>query len=212
VDEYEQTERQLYGKAADMGRYTTDTTAGFEAAPMGTHLGICVKITDIGTHHDEYNGKARVRNRIVIQWELPLQKMSDGKPFVISEFYTNSLSEKGNLRPMLEAWRGRAFTAEELMKFDLEKVLGAPAMIGVIHNEKGRARVSSVLKLPAGMEVPTPVNAREAFWLDEWNEERFNALSEGIRKMIMDSDEYKSRGKTQTGTAKPSDDDDDIPF
>jgi hypothetical protein len=28
--------------------------------------------------------------------------------------YTLTLAEKGNRRPMLEAWRGRKFTAQEL--------------------------------------------------------------------------------------------------
>ena len=61
------------------------------------------------------------------------------KPRAISETYTNSLGEKANLRKMLENWRGRAFTQEEMDGFDLRNVLGKACMISVVHGTKATA-------------------------------------------------------------------------
>ena len=50
--------------------------------------------------------------------------------------YRLSLHEKSNLRPMLEAWRGRKFNEEELTGFDLEKLVGVNCQVQVIHGIK----------------------------------------------------------------------------
>ena len=63
----------------------------------------------------------------IFMWELPGEEIEiegEMKPRAISETYTNSLGEKANLRKMLENWRGRAFTQEEMDGFDLRNVLG----------------------------------------------------------------------------------------
>lgn len=53
---------------------------------------------------------------------------------MVVQRYTLSLHEKSKLRPMLEAWRGRKFTNEELEGFDLERLLGANCQVQVCHN------------------------------------------------------------------------------
>jgi hypothetical protein len=55
------------------------------------------------------------------------------RPYMVMATFTNSLHEKSRLRPMLEAWRGRKFTNEELDGFDLEKLIGANCQVQVIH-------------------------------------------------------------------------------
>lgn len=204
-----------------MGRYAQDTGgADFQQAPAGSHIARCIKIIDIGTHHGEYQGAPTVRNQIIVQWELPNETMTiDGEqmPLIVSKFYTNSLSEKANLRKDLESWRARPFSPEELMKFDLMKILGVGCMVSVVHNEKGKAKVVSVSALPRGMECPPAVNAPEAFWIDEWNQAKFDEMSEGFKKLIMDSDEYKAMfvpPGQRAAAAERNDDkmDDDIPF
>lgn len=207
-----------------MGRYAQDTGGGeFQQAPAGTHIARAIKIIDLGTQHGEYQGQPTVRNQVVISWELPNELMTiDGeeKPMIVSKFYTNSLSEKANLRRDLESWRSRPFTTEELMRFDLMKILGAPAMVTVIHNEKGKARVMGVAALPKGTKAPEPYNAPEAFWLDEWDAAKFEALSEGFKRIIAESDEYKAMftppgeraGKAAAAERQPAMAEDDIPF
>jgi hypothetical protein len=36
---------------------------------------------------------------------------------------TVSLASNGNLKPLLESWRGKKFTKEELVGFDLKTIL-----------------------------------------------------------------------------------------
>jgi hypothetical protein len=200
-----------------MGRYSSDTGGDFTPAPIGTHVARAIKLIDIGTHHGEYEGKPNVRNQVILQWELPLELMEDGQPFIVSKFYTNTLGEKGNLRADLKAWRTRDFTTEELMRFDLESVLGKPCMVTIMHTDKGKAKVVSVTGMPKGMQCPPQVNPSSAFWIDPWNDGAFHALSDGFRKMIMDSDEYKAMGepvKVALAPGAPVRDplDEDIPF
>jgi len=102
-----------------------------------------------------------------------------------------------NLRKDLESWRGRAFTADELTRFDLQSILGKPCMLNVVQNDKGRAVVSSIATIPKGMSAPDCINAPFAFWIDEWDEAVFEAIPEGLKKIIAASDEFKSRGKPQ---------------
>lgn len=178
-----------------MGRYAQDSGGGdFQQAPIGTHVGVCVRITDLGTQTSEYQGQVNERNQILVTWELPNEMMETDKgpaPFIVSKFYTNSLNEKATLRHDLTQWRGRDFTDEELGRFDLQSILGAPCMISVIANDKGKSKVGGVMKLPKGTPVPKPKNAPQAFWLDHFDRDAFEALSEGIKKIIMKSPEYQ---------------------
>lgn len=204
-----------------MGRYAQDNGGGsFQQAPAGSHVAICIKLTDLGTQHGEYQGQPNTRNQVLVTWELPNEKMDDGKPFIVSNFYTNSLNEKATLRAHLESWRGRGFTEDEAKKFDLMNVLGKPCMISVIHTDKGKARVSGVMALPKGTTVPATANKPTAFWLDEFSPEEYEKVPEGIRKIIEKSDEWKAmqRPKPSAGDMKDDlpwrDDDpaDDCPF
>ena len=190
-----------------MGRFAKDTGGqDFQQAPAGTHVAICIQIIDIGTHHGEYQGTPTVKNQVVIRWELPNEKMDDGQPFIVSAFYTNSLSEKSKLRPMLEAWRGRPFSEQELAGFDLQAILGKACMLNII-SDNNRAKVSSVMALPKGMTVPPVHNKCKAFWIDEWDQAEFDDLPKGFQAMIMKSDEFKSRG----GNVRPAVEE-NIPF
>ncbi len=191
----------------------------FEQAPIGTHVARCVKLIDIGTQKGEYQGKATARRQCIVGWELPTELMQDGensgKPFVVSRFYTASLGEKANLRKDLENWRGRQFTEQELQGFDSKNILGKPCMLSVIHNEKGKARVSGVMAVPKGMAVPDQINATVYFSLDEFDQKAFDALSEGYKKLIQASPEYqqiKAGGSEVKPKGHFDDMEDDIPF
>ena len=203
-----------------MGRHASDKGGGdFTPAPVGTHIARCYKIIDIGTQHGEYNGQPRVRNQVLVFWELPTELFEhdgESKPFTISKFYTNSLNEKANLRIDLQSWRGKAFTEEELQGFDLENIVGKPCMVTVIAGKKqGRVEVSNVTGLPKGFECPPQVNPSEVFWIEEWNQKKFDDLSKGIQDLIKKSDEYQA---LQNGTVEPEARqtskpiDDDLPF
>ena len=189
-----------------MGRYSNQgNSEEFQDAPAGTHLARCFKIVDLGTQHDEYEGKEIIRNRVLVSWELSGEQMDNGDPFIMSKFYTNSLNKKANLRQDLEQWRGKNFTDEELASFDLEKILDLCCLISVIEKPSGKGvKVGGVMSLPKGSVLPEPVNPVFSFWIDEWSREKFDMLSDGIKKMIEASAEYQQlQGPDEHG---------DVPF
>lgn len=196
----------------------------FEQAPVGTEVGICIKVIDIGTQTGEYQGQTTSRRQVIVSWELPNSMMQDGdnagKPFVVSRFYTASLNEKATLRHHLVSWRGREFTEEELAGFDPKNILGKPCMLSLVSNAKGKTAVNSVMAMPKGMPVPKQTNATVYFsmWPGKFDQAVYESLSDGIKtKFIQHSPEYQSiiaasmaPTKQPVGTA--ADMDDDIPF
>lgn len=196
-----------------MGRFASDSGNGnFTQAPTGTHVARCVKIIDLGTQHGEYNNQPTRRNQVLVVWELP-KEIVDEKPVTASAFYTNSLGKNANLRRDLELWRGRGFTQDELDRFDLQAILGAPCLLTVIPKGEDKTKVGGVSGLPKGMECPPQITPSFAFWLDEFTPERFNELSTGIQDIIKRSEEFPqivNGGKTPNGTANSADE--QVPF
>jgi hypothetical protein len=210
-----------------MGRYANDTGGGdFQHAPIGTHAARCIRLIDLGTQQGEWQGKPTFKNQVLVMWELPdeLMEAQDGgdgqpRPFIVSKFYTNSLSEKANLRKDLTTWRGRDFTDEELDRFDLQSILGHACLLSVVEKGPGKegVKVAGVMKLPKGQEVKHPVNPPSAFWLDEFDQTAFETLSDGIKKIIQKSPEYQEAVGEKQPRSQPKkgsfdDMDDDIPF
>lgn len=173
-----------------MGLVAKNSGGGdFEIAPAGNHIAVCYQVIDLGIQHGEYMGAPTSAHKVRIAWELSNELMSDGRPFSIGAIYTLSLSEKSNLRPLLESWRGRPFTEQELDGFDLKNILGAACMVNVIHkpNQSGqvRARVSSVSALPKGMQKPSITNAPLFYSIDDDKDGVIYArLDEWMQKMI----------------------------
>ena len=198
-----------------------DTGGDFEQPSIGTHVAICVKVIDIGTQRSEYQGNANIRRQCIIAWELPNELMTEGDraghPFVVSRFYTCSLSTKANLRKDLENWRGREFSKIELDGFESKNILGKACMLSLTLTDKGRSKVTGVMGLPKGTTVQKPVTPLLYFSLDEFDLAVFDSLSDGYKKFITISPEYRHITDPQpsqppSSGASFNDLDDDIPF
>lgn len=185
----------------------------FEQPEAGTYSANSYKLIDLGTQTGEYQGKQTVRRQVIIGWEID-EPMSDGRPFAVTKFYTASLSEKATLRHDLESWRGRAFTEDELGGFDLHAILSKPCMLTLTRTDKNKTKVTAVSKLPKGMPAMKPVNPPLYFSLDDFDAEVFASLSDGIKRMIMQSPEYQEvmRGGTAASNGGADGDSDSIPF
>jgi hypothetical protein len=130
----------------------------YAPAPEGVHQAVCVDIEDLGKLKSQYlddKGNEKWQHKIKVYWQIG-ELRADGKRFVLSKRYTLSLHEKAALRHDLEAWRGRAFTEQELRGFDVESVKGANCLLNVQHRQnadKSRtyANVVSIMPLVKGM-------------------------------------------------------------
>lgn len=164
----------------------------FELPPADTHIATCYRIIDLGTQQIEWQNEVKHQHKIMLSWELNAA-MSDGRPFSIHKRYTFSSHEKANMRQDLEAWRGVPFTAEDMGNFKLANLLGKSCLMGIIHstkNGKTYANISSIMRLPKGMEPPKLVNELLEFDLSHFDADVFAKLSQGIRDTISKSPEY----------------------
>lgn len=190
----------------------------YDPAPAGAHVARCFRIVDLGSQKKTWQGETKMSHQIMFSWELPTARMNDGRPFTINQRFTASLSEKAQLRGVLESWRGRKFSPQELEGFDLYNVLGKTCFINVVHNEKGDktyANVASVMPVPTGMEVPKAENAQVFFSLSAFDESVFSSLPEGIQKTIKESPEFAEAAQAAPKTSAKFDNagiHDDIPF
>jgi hypothetical protein len=209
-----------------------DTGGNFERCPPGMHLARCYRIIDVGTQKSEYMGEVKYLHKIMLGWEIhgsdengKALKMMDGRPFAIFKNYTLAWSDKANLRIDLQAWRGKAFTQEEMRKFDLQNILGAWCMLNIIERQGQNgitySNVSSVTPVPSVIKqsgLPEPINKNEMFNLQKPDMAIFETFSETLKTKITSSPEWeKLQGKISTpdATVPPSsqlDPDEDIPF
>lgn len=133
----------IIASAGSSGEYTP--------APAGVHQAVCCDVVDLGIIESEWQGQKKRAHKVRIVWQLDAT-MADGRPYTVSSRYTLSLHEKARLRADLQSWRGRAFSAEELQRFDLENLIGAGCLLNVMHEGragKTYANVTAIMPLPA---------------------------------------------------------------
>jgi len=189
---------------------------GFKQVAGGVYPARCVRMIGLGTQRGEWAGKPTKKIQVLISFELPTELIPDGEfegqPYMVSKFYTSSLGEKSNLRKHLISWRGRDFTPEELQGFDLTNIVGKPCMVSIIHSKNGKANVDNIMALPKGMAVPEQVNKSLIFNIFQWDQDIFDGLSDGIKGIIMKSDEYKHmHGDTGYTVNESNEDSSDVP-
>lgn len=200
----------------------------FKKCPPGVHAAVCDMVINQGVQRGEWMGQEKNLEKVYLRFEVPKERVEyakDGehhnRPISIGLTLTNSLGEKANLRKLLESWRGRQFTPDELKNFDLTAILGKPCMITVEHKTKGDktyanitaiAKYQAVMKI-AGIDVPVEMPVAEMPVLGyhpEFMAETYTQLPEWLRKVI--DARVLPEGHTVGASAEPADFDDDIPF
>jgi hypothetical protein len=153
-----------------MSVIVTDSGGSFETIPTGVFPAVCCSLWNLGVQPG-FQGK--MTHKIVLGWEITERKKEGewaGKRFMVTKTYTASLNEKANLRHDLESWRGRPFTTEELAGFDVEKVIGAPAMVNLVAQVskagKNWTGIAAIMPLSKGMERMNPETPRD--YMPKW--------------------------------------------
>lgn len=187
--------------------------------PEGSYPAVCCGLVDIGTQRVSYKDAEREQKQITVMWELVGETIErpDGtlEPRVISKTYTKSLHERSSLYKDLVSWRGREFTPEELNAFDLRSVLGAPCLLSIVHRkaETGTyANISSIMRLPRGMEAPKGERAPLLFDVEDGAPEELARLPEWLQKRVRDSAEWSAREPASDADFVDADDDGELPF
>lgn len=210
-----------------MAIIASDTGGGrdFEPIPAGGAAAVCDMMVDLGMQD---GGTYGPKHKVYIRFQVPehrIQFEKDGQQFdlpaVVGVTFTLSLSEKSNLRPFLESWRGKKFTAEEVRGFDITKVAGAPAYLNIVHEDgigknagKTFANIASIMPLPKGMPVPTIEGGAAPIVYDADNPGAYNDLPKWLQEKVdgQIKDEPQPRGGRPQPAAFDPDLDDDVPF
>jgi hypothetical protein len=199
---------------------TAKSGADIEPVPEGLHLAICIGLYDVGTIHSEMFG--RDSRKCILQFEFPELPPLESKPRIMSRQFTMSLNAKANLRAFLETWRGRKFTEAELAGFDLEKLLGAPCQLQVMHTvkEDGRtsANITTAIPAPKGVRPVASIKPY-LFTVDSLTAPVLpESMQQWVQDLVKTSREWRAltetpkRQRTAAPAAAPppAEDDDDV--
>lgn len=170
----------------------------YENPPVGSHIARCYAVIDLGTQPHSYQGETKLSRDVRISFELPTELMTGkynpetkGKPFSVHITVKQSLHPKSKLRPLLEGWRGKKFTKEDLEKFEPKKLVGLSCRVALVENGD-YINVSSISPLSKTDKCPKLVNKPLFISLepDEFNSEAFATLGEKTKEKISSSPEF----------------------
>ena len=183
----------------------------FELAPAGSVGARAFSIVDIGMQDSQYG----LKHQIIITWELPSELMADGRPFVISQFFNLSLSEKANLCHCIEGIFGKKMPDEAKMGFDFQSLIDRPCLLNIVHKPKKdgstKAEIAGYAPPAKGMTIPALQSEAVFFDLDEPDWALVDEMPEWISKRI-NGDAPTSKKNSPKDPADDFTGDDDIPF
>ena len=154
----------------------------------GVYTAVSSMIIDLGVQRNERFDKDQ--RKFMLIWNIVGETIDiNGEilPRTISKEYTFSLNEKSNLRKDLEAWRGQAFTEEELQGFVLTNILNKGCQLQIINKEnngKTFNNIAGIMALAKGMNVD-PLDKITVFDIEEqstWNE--YDVIPQWIKEKI----------------------------
>jgi hypothetical protein len=176
----------------------------FKLMEAGSAPARLVQIIDLGLQPDVYQGvEQSPKRRLLYTYEFPYEFMLDedgkeqtDKPRWLSEdmpFYSLSATKAKSTE------RYNAFDPTGLHDGDLERCLGAPVMVTIVHNpgkgkNKGKVfeNIAGVSSMQSKMAASLPplVNGSKIFDLDNPDLEIFNSLPPFIRDKITGNLEF----------------------
>jgi len=194
----------------------------FKIAPAGLHMARLYSIIDLGHQATEWAGETKIMHKVVFTWELHGEddaghslKTDDGKPLIVSKRYTVSLGDQARLRQDLESWSNKKMSPEERKNFDLKNLLGKFCMVNITHSEDGKyANISGISPVPSALRnvQPEGINPLLHFWLNEFDQAKYDALPKYYKEKIAESSEWRGQKKVEKNEPVSNDMPDDIPF
>lgn len=160
----------------------------YELLGESTYMATLTKILDLGTQKSN-NPKFKDARKIRLYFEVANERTEEGDPFVLFREYNFTNNESSNLMKDLMPWAG----IKTSKGFNIDTMLGRPAMISVVHSQDGKyANINSVAAVPKGTKVPKPVNALTSLYLTpaDFDAAVFASLSDKLKAKIAETKEY----------------------
>ena len=93
--------------------------SNYPQVPTGVHKARCVRVLDLGTQKQDYQGDISWKKQALIVWEIPGHTNDNKDPLTLSKFYNLSLHEKSNV---VEGNNGRPKVSNVMKLADGETV------------------------------------------------------------------------------------------
>ena len=167
----------------------------------GVYSAIGSMIIDLGIQKNEKFGKSQRKFRLV--WNIVGEEVEingEKYPRTMSKEYSFSLGEKSNLRRDLQAWRGKAFTEEELRGFLLVNILNKGCQLQIINEEKnGKTynNIASIVSLPKGTKLDELEETTVFDIEDKATWENWSKVPTWLREQIKKAENYETSGIKQ---------------
>ena len=164
----------------------------------GVYTAISSAIVDLGLQNNEKFDKTQ--RKFMMIWTIlneTIEVNGEQLPRQLSKEYSFSLHEKSTLRKDLQAWRGKAFTEEELRGFNILNVLNVPCQLQILleeRNGKNYNNIASIMALPKGTEVS---RLDSTYHFDMENDETWHnwtKIPQWIQDRIKKAVNYKNSG------------------
>jgi hypothetical protein len=209
-------------------KFPAKASKDFEMVPAGNHIAICTGVIDLGIQPGS-GMYPDPKHQVYIRFELPTETISyekDGQqvtgPMSVGRTLTASMSEKANLRKLIESWFGKKFPTDDVAAdFDVKTLLGRKCLLNVTHTEKGQkvyANIANATPIPKGMSADYPQHNPSVYFslassdqavydkLPKWIKEKIDNRIVEEEKRTKPTDSFDERNPP------PADFDDDIPF
>lgn len=161
----------------------------------GVYMAVCVTVADLG---DQYSEKFKnTQRKVVFSFDIPSETVEvDGETRTrqLSKRCTFSVSKRGTLNKMLNAWLNANMSEQDLAELDLFDFAGKACQIRVTVSEDGaHNNVEDVMALPKGMTAPMTDTPIITYDIDEdgFSGEKWEALPGWMRDTIEKSEQYQ---------------------
>lgn len=204
----------------------TNSSGNFKATPLpkpATVFCRCYSVIDLGTVPVPAfvkGGQILEQRKIWISWELPTLKAvfneeRGPQPFVVSEELTASTNEKANLRILINRWRNKDFTQQEIDGFDPATMIGKVGFLSFVVKPKGKykgqtitnptnencnLKLNGIMPVPEGIERPKAVNEYFNWDWDEvaekgFDKDKFEKIPKFLQVKMATSKEFHQYAK-----------------
>lgn len=187
----------------------------------GVYMAVCVTVADLG---DQYSEKYKnTQRKVVFSFDIPSETVEvDGetRPRQLSKRCTFSVSKRGTLNKMLNAWLNANMSEQDLSELDLFDFAGKPCQIRVTVSEDGaHNNVEDAMALPKGMPAPMTDTPIITYDIDEdgFSGDKWESLPGWMRDAIEKSEQYQQNPPDKpldmpAGQAQPTTGKDDCPI
>jgi hypothetical protein len=175
----------------------------YESPEDGRYDAVLYRFIDIGTQETTYKGETKHKRRVMLSFELPNTKMSDGRPFTVHTFETYTSFELGNLAKHIKSIMDKDYTQEELDDFDVQQLIGQSCSVRIATNDKGYQNITDI---SYSEKKYTPENETVCFnMVDGYSQTEFSKISDRMQEKIRKSPEFQAILASGGKTANPDD-------